>query len=607
MLEQIHGLSDLKKLDIKQLPDLCEEIRAKLVATVEENGGHLASNLGVVELTVALHYVFDVSDKIVWDVGHQSYVHKLLTGRAQEFDTLRTVDGLSGFPDTEESESDAFNTGHAGTSISAALGLAKARDLSGEKHDVIAVVGDGALTDGLSYEGLNNICGTKMFIVLNDNNMAIDKNVGSAAKNLSKVRVGKGYLRFKRNTKKFLNALPLIGRPLLRLCKKIVRNVRLSKLHNIYFENFDIRYIGPVNGHDIKDLVFYLSKIKTNVDKPTVLHVITQKGHGYQAAAENPLMYHAVQPKKRIVSTNMSQIVGDTLVDMAKSDEKIVAITAAMAHGTGLASFFNEYPKRSFDVGIAEEHAVTFAAGLAKGGYKPYVAIYSTFLQRAFDQILHDVCLQKLPVTFLIDRGGFVGEDGQTHQGLFDISFLRSVPDIVLLAPSDNGQLKQMIKWSQSYNAPVAIRYPKSYLEHTPCDFSFGKWNVFGKTDSIAVIFAVGGNCLAEAFSAQKILSKKGVDCAVVNACCIKPLDVYTLFLMLKNAKIAITAEEGMLNGGFGSAVNDFCLKNELAAKIINVGVDDHTVKHADFLRQLKDNGIDGKKFADLIDKYLSV
>ncbi len=464
MLERINGLSDLKKLNIKQLPELCEEIRSKLLQTVLNNGGHLASNLGVVELTVALHYVFDDTDKIVWDVGHQSYVHKMLTGRLSEIDTLRQSGGLSGFTDVKESEYDSFGAGHASTAISAALGIAKARDISNQNFDVVAVVGDGALTGGLSYEGLNSIGNTKMFIVLNDNNMSIGDNVGSATKNLSKMRISKGYLNFKRRTKKFLSKVPLVGKPLLRLGTNIARNMRLKRLHNIYFENFNIKYVGPANGHDVKELVFYLSKIKNNIDKPTVLHCITKKGKGYEAAEKDPQKYHGISPKNSKSNCDMSETVGRTLTEIAVDNPKITVITAAMADGTGTSVFKDAYPQRFFDVGIAEEHAVTFAAGLAMQGLKPYVAVYSTFLQRAYDQIVHDVCLQNLPVTFCIDRAGLVGQDGKTHQGLFDIPFLSSIPNITLLAPATVMQLKQMLTWSVSQSGPIAIRYPKYSL-----------------------------------------------------------------------------------------------------------------------------------------------
>ncbi len=604
MLENINGLSDLKKLDIKQLPALCEEIRAEIIKTVTANGGHLASNLGVVELTVALHYVFNEEDKIVWDVGHQSYVHKLLTGRRIMFDSLRQEGGLSGFPDTDESVSDTFNTGHASTSISAALGIAKARDIQKQNFDVVAVVGDGALTGGLTYEGLNSVDDTKMFLVLNDNNMSIDANVGSATKNLSRVRVRKGYLNFKRNTKRFLNALPLIGKPLLKLCKNIIRNIRLSRLKNIYFENFKIKYIGPINGHDVKDLIFYLSKIKNNVNVPTVLHVITQKGRGYPQAEDNPQGYHGVSAKCSISSSTMSDTVGETLCKLAENDERIVAITAAMTVGTGLKPFMEAYPDRFFDVGIAEEHAVTFAAGLAKQGLKPYVAIYSTFLQRAYDQILHDVCLQHLPVVFCVDRAGFVGEDGQTHQGLFDISYLSAMPNMVIIAPSSVSQLVSALKWSQTQNSPVAIRYPKNDVGFDLC-YQFCSWQSLTQESEITVL-TVGCNALSASLGAYDLLKKEDIIINVINADTIKPLDNIMLDKVFDKSKIIITVEENVLIGGFASLVDsNLVSKQNKNLNVLHIGVEDSFVKHGSISSQLQKYGVTADNIANLIKSNL--
>lgn len=604
MLENILSSTDLKKININQLPELCSEIREKLLTTVMDNGGHLASNLGVVELTVALHYVFDDVDKIVWDVGHQAYVHKLLTGREKEFATLRKKDGISGFPAIEESIYDVFGVGHASTAISAGLGIAKARDIQNHSFDVVAVVGDGSLTGGLSYEGLNSIGDTKMFIVLNDNNMAIDKNVGSATKNLSKVRVSKKYLRLKKNTKKFLSKLPLIGKPLLKMGTKMVRNIRLKKLHNIYFENFNIRYIGPVNGHDVKELIFYLREIKNNIDKPTVLHVITKKGKGYLPAENEPNKFHGISSKNALSSITMSKIVGSTLCDLAVDNPKITVITAAMADGTGTADFRTKFPDKFFDVGIAEEHAVTFSAGLAVQGMKPYVAIYSTFLQRAYDQIIHDVCLQNLPVTFCIDRAGFVGEDGQTHQGLFDICFLSSIPNIKILAPSSSKQLKQILIWSATQYSPIAIRYPKSEMllpKEFSADFDANHWAVFGDKYADFVILAVGNNALLASINAMEELKNEKISLCVVDAYFVKPLDEY-LLQTLKNAKLIITIEEGMLTSGFGSMIDTyFSNKNFYPKKIIHLGVNNKFVKHATVLEQLKQFGITSENLINLI------
>ncbi|MBR5250811.1 MAG: 1-deoxy-D-xylulose-5-phosphate synthase, partial [Clostridia bacterium] len=593
-----------KKLNIKQLPELCNEIRENLLKTVLNNGGHLASNLGVVELTVALHYVFDDTDKIVWDVGHQAYIHKLLTGRGGKFSSLRQKDGLSGFPTKEESSQDVFGVGHASTAISASLGIAKARDIQNQNFDVIAVVGDGALTGGLSYEGLNSIGDTKMFIILNDNNMAIDKNVGSATKNLSKVRISKRYLRLKKRTKAFLAKLPLLGKPLLRLGKKIVRNIRLKKLHNIYFENFNIRYVGPVNGHDVKELVFYLTEIKNNIDKPTVLHVLTKKGKGYSPAELNPNKYHGVSQNNAVSKSNMSNILGLTLTEMAVDNPKISVITAAMADGTGTTCFRDAHPDRFFDVGIAEQHAVTFAGGLASQGLKPYVVIYSTFLQRSYDQILHDVCIQNLPVTFCIDRAGFVGQDGQTHQGLFDMAYLLPMPNIKILTPSSTTQLKQMLTWSENEFCPIAIRYPKNsnqVAEDISTSFNVNQWGYIGATSPSCVIFAVGPNALSASYQAMKNLSNSQIAVGVVDVTTIKPIDKSTINKLI-NAKLFLTIEEGMITGGFSSAIKDYLLSLETKIpKILSIGVNDIFVKHATINQQLEEHNISPKKICDLI------
>lgn len=607
MLEKINCPTDLKKLNIKQLPELCEEIRARLLQTVLNNGGHLASNLGVVELTVALHYVFDDADKIIWDVGHQSYVHKMLTGRMGKIDTLRRSDGLSGFTDVNESEFDVFGAGHASTAVSAALGIATARDINNQSFDVVAVVGDGALTGGLSYEGLNSIGDTKMFIVLNDNNMSIGANVGSATKNLSKMRVSKGYLNFKHRVKRVLSKIPLVGKPLIKLGRTIVRSIRLNRLRNIYFENFNIKYIGPVNGHDVKELVFYLSKIKNNIDKPTVLHCLTKKGKGFEAAEENPQKYHGVSPNGISSNSNMSDAVGKVLTEMAVDNPKIAVITAAMADGTGTSVFKEAFPKRFFDVGIAEEHAVTFAAGLAAQGLKPYFAVYSTFLQRAYDQIIHDVCLQNLPVTFCIDRAGFVGQDGKTHQGVFDISFLSAIPNITILAPATAEQLKQMLRWSAFQDFPIAVRYPKYSVDlacEQDCGFSFPKWNFYGNPDSDIFLFAVGGNALSICLKVKNALIGKSV--CVINACCIKPFDYEFLNSLKLDDKIIVTLEEGMICGGFGYLLDDFIVVNGIAPKkVVHKGVGDCFVGHATIAEQLELNGLSFSEILNTINEIL--
>ena len=587
MLERVTTIQDLKSLKVTELPELCADIRQKLLNDVLNSGGHLASNLGVVELTVALHYVFDESDKIVWDVGHQSYVHKILTSRGENFSSLRSKGGVSGFPDCEEDERDSFNTGHAGTAISAALGLAKARDTLGESYKVVAVVGDGSMTCGLTYEALNNVKDTDMLIVLNDNNMSISGNVGSATLNMSKLRVGK-YDRNKERLKKFLLKIPLLGKPCYKFLRWCKRRAKLGYVRNSYFDNFDLKYIGIIDGNEIKDLVYYLTKIKNNVTKPTVLQIVTKKGKGYEPAEKDPESYHSVN--KRGTDTSQlesSYVVGDTLCKLASERNDVVAITAAMAKATGLSAFKENYPDRFYDVGIAEEHAVTFAAGLAKGGARPFVAIYSSFLQRSYDQILHDVAIQNLPVTFLIDRAGFVGEDGKTHQGLFDLSYLAQIPNMKIWTPSTYSQLSQMISASLSENSPVAIRYAR-YLRTEKQDFT-GSWSVLKSAEKCKLhILAVGSRLVDIAMeSAQNFAEVQVVDVTTV-----KPLDYGYLDCIQSNEKV-LTLEENVIQGGFGQSVLSYLSAKGIYVKTL--GVDDQFVKHATVYEQLEEHSLDSE------------
>lgn len=592
MLKDINSPDDIKKLDVKQLGQLCAEIRQVLTDTVLETGGHLASNLGVVELTVALHYVFDRADKIVWDVGHQSYVHKILTGRLSLFNTLRQQDGLSGFPRTEESEYDFFNTGHASTAISSALGIACARDIKGEDYNVIAVVGDGALTGGLAYEGLNNVGETRMLIIVNDNNMSISENVGSATLNMSKIRVG-SYDKNKEKLKKFLLKIPLLGRPVYRFLRWCKRQVKMSYGENSYFDKFDIKYIGVIDGNDVSDLVYYLRKIRNNVKKPTVLHIVTKKGKGYKPAEDNPERFHSVS--KGASGALSSDTAGSTLVSLAQSDNRICAVTAAMQDAVGLKSFKELFPDRCYDVGIAEEHAVTFAAGLAANGMKPYVMIYSTFLQRAFDQIQHDVALQSLPVTFLIDRSGFVGSDGATHQGLYDISYLTCIPSMTVWAPATYTQLQQMIEMSQSFGKPLAIRYGRT-LSDRQLNFG-GRWQVLSKGAKVHLL-AVGANMLEVALEVGERIK----DVEVVNVTTVQPLDDQYLN-SIEDGAVVVTLEENMLHGGFGSLVNGY-FENRYV-KVLNFAVDKTVVAHASISQQIRDCGLDSESVAEAIESIL--
>lgn len=578
MLKDINSPDDLKKLSVKQLPQLCEEIRQLLVDTVLSTGGHLASNLGVVELTVALHYVFGSSDKIVWDVGHQSYVHKILTGRLSRFETLRQKDGLGGFPRVDESLSDSFNTGHASTAISAALGIAKARDLKGDDYNVVAVVGDGALTGGLAYEGLNNVGDTKMLIVVNDNNMSIAENVGSATLNMSKIRVG-SYDRNKKRLKKFLSKIPLIGKPTYKFLRWCKRRVKMSYGENSYFDKFDIKYIGAIDGNDVGELVYFLTKIKNNVTKPTVLHVLTKKGKGYKPAEDNPEQFHSVGKPGALLS---SDTVGETLLELAQHNN-ICAITAAMQDAVGLGEMAKQFPDRVFDVGIAEEHAVTFAAGLATGGIKPYVAIYSTFLQRAFDQIQHDVSLQNLPVTFLLDRSGLVGSDGATHQGIYDLSYLTCIPNMTVWTPATHSQLKSMIEQSVSFSTPLAIRYGKTLsVDELPFD---GGWNVIRDGQHVH-LFAVGNNMLEVA---ENVKNNYITQAQVVNVTTVQPLDS-SLLAKIPDGDVVVTLEENVFHGGFGSLVKDYFADRNV--KVISFAVGD-SVAQGTISEQLEMCGLD--------------
>ena len=589
MLEQIKSIQDLKNLSVKDLPQLCAEIREKLIADVSQSGGHLASNLGVVELTVALHYVFDECDKIVWDVGHQCYVHKILTLRGENFLSLRSKNGISGFPDTEESDSDAFNTGHAGTAISAALGLAKARDLRGENYNVIAVVGDGSMTCGMTYEALNNVKDTKLLIVLNDNNMSIGQNVGSATLNMSKLRVGK----YDRNKER-------LGKPTYKFLRWCKRRAKLGYVRNSYFDNFDLKYVGIIDGNEVKDLVYYFTKIKNNVSKPTLMQVVTKKGKGYTPAEQDPESYHSVN--KAGASADLlesSAVVGDALVRLLEEGKNVAAVCAAMAKATGLAAVQNVYPDCFFDVGIAEEHAVTFAAGLAKGGVHPFVAIYSSFLQRSYDQILHDVAIQNLPVTFLLDRAGFVGEDGKTHQGLFDLSYLSQIPNLTVYTPATYMQLSQMIEWSVGQDRPIAIRYSK-HLLHDKRGFD-GKWNRTTVAQPKVYLLAVGARLSRLACE----VATKFDNAAAVEVTSVKPLDEDLLNEIVACNAAVITMEENVLAGGFGQSVTSYFVKKGFAARVVNLGVDDVYVKHATVEEQLQQFGFDVDSLTEQVKNLL--
>lgn len=566
MLEKIFSPADVKKLGMEELKALAGELRHTIIGTVSVNGGHLASNLGVVELTIALHYVFNSpSDKIVWDVGHQSYSHKILTGRREAFPTIRKEQGLSGFPKRQESEHDAFGAGHSSTSISAALGILEGRDRNRESFKVIAVIGDGAMSGGLAFEGLNNAGHLKkdLIVILNDNEMSISPNVGALSAYMNRILTGQFYRKLKKETKLFLEGIPKVGTPMAKMAQKVEETLKGLILPGILFEELGFDYIGPIDGHNIELLIETLRRIKT-ATSPTLIHIMTKKGKGYEFSEKDPCIFHGVgpfeletgSPKDTNGEMSYSAAFGNILTDLADSDPRIVAITAAMKEGTGLECFAEKHSGRFYDVGIAEPHAVTFAAGLATRGLRPVFAVYSTFLQRAYDQVIHDVCLQNLPVLFAIDRAGIVGEDGPTHNGVFDLSFLRHIPNLVVMAPRDQNELRKMIEFALKQNGPCAIRYPRGKVPCTPLpcpDLTIGRWETLRRGEDIALIAA--GNCVLPALKASGRLEKAGIQASVISARFIKPLDRDLLIHLSTHVPKILTIEENMLQGGFGSSV----------------------------------------------------
>ncbi len=593
LLQKVNSPQDLRSLEFSELEALAGEIRRKIVETVSRTGGHLAPNLGVVELTIALHRVFNSpADKIIWDVGHQCYVHKLLTGRRERFDTLRQLGGISGFPLPSESPYDAFGTGHSSTSISAALGMAAARDLKGEKYYVVAVIGDGAMTGGMAFEALNHAGHLKkdLIVVLNDNEMSIAQNVGAMSGYLTRLRTDPVYSRGKEEIEQLLRKIP-IGSALLRIGEKLKDSLKYLIVPGMIFEELGFTYLGPVDGHDIKALCTVFNQAKL-LKGPILIHVLTKKGKGYAPAEKNPDRFHGtgafdVQTGKPLKETSVptyTEVFGNTLVKLASLDKRLVAVTAAMTGGTGLENFARLYPDRFFDVGIAEQHAVTMAAGMAKAGLKPVVAIYSTFLQRAYDQIIHDVCLQNLPVTFAIDRAGIVGEDGATHHGLFDLSFLRSIPNMVVMAPKDENELQHMLATACFYEGPAAVRYPRGSgvgcgLDADIRELPVGKAQVL--RDGQDVLLLAVGNTVGLAEAAAEELSGFGIGAAVINARFIKPLDEECIVSYAERTGRVITIEENVLHGGFGSAVLELLAARGLSGiKVYCLGVPDIFVEH---------------------------
>ena len=608
VLERMNKPNDIKKLSDEELKVLADEIREFLINKISVTGGHLASNLGVVELTMALHRALDLpKDKIIWDVGHQSYTHKLLTGRREGFDELRKYGGMSGFPKRKESECDSFDTGHSSTSISAGLGYAHAREITGEDYKVVSVIGDGALTGGMAYEAMNNAANLKsnFIIVLNDNNMSISENVGGMSSYLAGFRTADAYLGLKNNVMNSLNKIPVYGERVVKHIRKTKSGIKQFLIPGMFFEEMGIMYLGPVDGGDLKAMEKLL-KEAMNVDGPVLVHVLTHKGAGYAPAERHPARFHGTEPfqietglpVKPRIKANYTDIFSTVMRKLGDRDDKVVAVTAAMADGTGLKRFHNMFPERFFDVGIAEEHAVTFAAGLAAAGLKPIFAVYSSFLQRAYDQILHDVCIQNLPVVFAIDRAGLVGSDGETHQGIFDISYLSTIPNMTIMAPKNKWELSDMVKYAVDYEAPIAIRYPRGEaydgLKEYRAPISHGKSEWIYRESEI-VLFALG-SMVKIAEKVRDALKEKGYACSLINARFAKPLDEETLRTITTNHKLIVTMEENVINGGMGEHVTEFYGQNEMeSVHVLNIAIPDEYVEHGnvDILR--KEVGIDAE------------
>lgn len=611
ILEQIKKENDIKKMEKEDLPLLAEEIRDFLIQKISTTGGHLASNLGVVELTMALHLSLDLpEDKIIWDVGHQSYTHKILTGRMDGFDNLRGFHGMSGFPKRNESDCDCFNTGHSSTSISAGLGLVKARDLNGTKETIVSVIGDGSLTGGMAYEALNNASDleTNFIIVLNDNNMSIAENVGGLSKYLNEIRTADGYQGLKEGVYNVLNKSG--SSKIIDKIRRIKSGVKQLVIPGMFFEDMGITYLGPVNGHDIQAMLKVMKEAK-RVKGPVLVHVLTEKGKGYEPAERHPARFHGADPfdietglpAKKKTASSYTDVFSTVMCKLGEREEKVVAITAAMPDGTGLKRFHNRYPERFFDVGIAEQHAVTFAAGLAAGGYKPIVAIYSSFLQRAYDQILHDVCIQNLPVVFAVDRAGLVGADGETHQGIFDLSYLSGIPGIQVLAPKNKWELSDMMKYAVASDGPVAVRYPRgeaySGLKDFRAPIECGKSEWICEGGGIALIAV--GSMVKTAVEVKDILDKSGLPCSIINVRFVKPFDTEMLKKAADEHDLLVTMEENVLSGGFGEHVMAYLENAGYSKKFLPIAIPDRYVEHGNVEALKKELGMDAESIVQRI------
>ncbi len=592
VLEKIQKENDIKNLPPEELKILAEEIRKFLIEKISVTGGHLASNLGVVELTMALHLTFDLpEDKLIWDVGHQAYTHKLLTGRKAGFDDLRKYGGMSGFPKRKESDCDAFDTGHSSTSISAGLGYVAARELTGGQHSVVSIIGDGSLTGGMAYEALNNASRLKsnFIIILNDNNMSISENVGGMSRYLNGLRTAQAYTDFKKGVEGTLKKIPVKGERIVHQMRKTKSGIKQLFVPGMFFEDMGITYLGPVDGHDIRKLVRILNEAK-RVDHAVLVHVLTKKGKGYSPAEENPSRFHGTgpfdiatgEPKSPSKKDSYTDVFSKVLTDIGKKDEKVVAITAAMADGTGLSRFARHFPQRFFDVGIAEEHAMTFAAGLAAGGMKPVFAVYSSFLQRAYDQTIHDVCLQNLPVFLAVDRAGLVGSDGETHQGVFDLSYLSMIPNMTVMSPKNRWEMADMVRFAVDFQYPIALRYPRGDAYEGMRQFrspiEYGKCEILYEEQDIAVFFV--GHMAELADSVRLALKDAGYSCSLVNARFVKPIDTQALEELAEDHSLFVTIEENVLTGGYGSQILDYVSRAKLNVKVRNIGISDDYVEH---------------------------
>lgn len=605
ILEQIKGPEDLKKLTSEELSQLAEEIRAFLIEKISHTGGHLASNLGVVELTIALFRTFDLpEDKIIWDVGHQSYTHKILSGRRMEFDELRQYGGLSGFPKRKESPYDSFDTGHSSTSISAGLGIAQGRDILGEDYKVVSVIGDGALTGGMAYEALNNAARMKknFIIILNDNKMSISENVGGMSRYLGGLRTGAGYNDLKKNVADTLERIPVVGGRMIDKIKRTKNSIKQLFIPGMLFENMGITYLGPVDGHNIPALCKVLKEAQ-KLDHAVLVHVLTKKGKGYEPAEKNPAHFHGVSPfdiktgkplaeKKYPTYTD---VFSKKLCQLGETHPELVAVTAAMPDGTGVAAFGKKFPDRFFDVGIAEAHAVTSAAGMAAAGLRPVVAVYSSFLQRGYDQILHDVCIQNLPVLFAVDRAGLVGSDGETHQGIFDYSYLTSIPNMSVAAPKNLWELRAMLDFAMDYKAPFAIRYPRGTAYRGLKEFmqpiAYGKGEIIYEEENIALLAV--GSMVSTGEHVRAKLKEEGVSCTLANARFVKPFDKELVDRLAKNNRLIVTMEENVLQGGFGLPVTAYIHEHYPQVKVMNIALPDAYVEHGNVSVLRKGLGID--------------